>query len=247
MDFDPKCFFENPPRMKEDLKEYIKDLSRSIVKKFVLYANILFPGEKLSAKHVQLLVISVCPDPLTSYNKNGLCIQNIKLKHIHRILCKSIQTSIACEDKYGNNDKKIFKFCKSMCLNVKISTSGIIAMTAIVSEICGIILQSAKENSVNPKTLTLEMVKSEGMTHISSSGTRVPYGSIVRFLNIVTKFEPVYTSQPEKKKLKTNQKDKTNEKEKTNQIDKSVRFYEQKQKILTDIRPQTPDICFWED
>ena len=243
MDFDPKCFFENPPRMKEDLKEYIKDLSKSIVKKFLLFGSILFPGERLSSKHVQLLVISVCPDPLTSYTKNGLCVQNIKLKNIHKILCKSIQNSITSEDKYGNTDKKIYKFCKSLCTDVKIASSGIIAISAIVSEICGIILQSTKENSVNAKTLTLEMLKSEGMTHKSSNGSKVPYGSILRFLNIVKNFEPVHIQLPqqEKKKTKLKPHDNDNKKEKN-----KVRFCEESKKCI-DERPRTPDICFWDD
>ena len=33
MEIDPKCFFENPPRMKEDLKDHMKKLSEKIVTK----------------------------------------------------------------------------------------------------------------------------------------------------------------------------------------------------------------------
>ena len=107
MDFDPKCFFENPPRMKEDIKDYIKKLSENIVLKIISFCRNLFPNERLFSKHIKFAILAMCTDPVTIYNRHGLCIQNVKLKPISKILCKTIDNAInnLSENKYGNLDQ----------------------------------------------------------------------------------------------------------------------------------------------
>lgn len=231
MDFDPKCFFDNPPRMKEDLKDYVKNLSKTIVLKILNYAELLFPGEKLNEKHIKLIVLAICPDPITTYNRQGLCIQNVKLKPIHRVLCKSIDSAMKSitDDKYGNVDKKICKACAKEMKIVKASQSAVVAVATVISQVLGIILQSAYENYANAKTLTLDLVKSSGVHHKGSNGQSYAYGSIMRFVNIIELFHP----QNIREKGKTESASKK-QKVSFNDAHKSG-------------RPSTPDNCFWED
>ena len=248
MDFDPKCFFENPPRMKEDLKEYIKDLSNRFLLKIIKYYNNLFSTERLIFKHIKYIMIAMSPDPLTCYNRHGLCVQNIKLKPIHRVLCKSIDTAMKESEngtKNGGLEKKILKSCaeKLKSVNIKFSPNGVIAISAVISTLCTILLQGSIKSDV--KTLTLDMIKSNGVIHKSSSGASYPYSSLMRFIYIIENFEPYavcISKNKEDKKDKIAKKSKNIVAKEVSSIcdgtNKGVQFYQ---------RPSTPDNCFWEE
>jgi len=238
MDFDPKCFFEQPLRMKEEVKDYLKDMSYNVLNKLIVYSQIMFPSERITPKHLQMIVLAMSVDPVTCYNRQGLCIQNTKIKTISRVLCKSISTAIQNTetDKYGGLDKKIYKSCVKILKeqNCSFSSQSIVAFTAIISEIIGIVLQSTIDNTQNVKTLTLELIKKEGTLHRNSTGTIYPYGSLIRFINIVDTFSPHAISKPVKK---------TKSILKTPKV--SFQSIDNNQSKISN-RPTTPDNCFWE-
>lgn len=249
MDFDPKCFFENPPRMKEELKEYVKELAENIAVKICVFAQILFENERITPKHIKSIIFAICPDPITAYNRQGLCSQKVALKPIYKVICKSIDQAVALDgDKYGGLDKKIVKACGKHLSVFKASSSTAVAMAAVISTICGIILQSAQDNVPNMKTLTLESVKQFGTTYSGSSG-QYPYSSLIRFLKIVEVFNPTIPipmkSKPVVGKSKKDLKpaivyDKTETKQ--------VHFKKDDAKGQAKrARPATPENCFWED
>lgn len=240
MELDPKCFFDNPPRMKEDLKDHMKKLSEKIVAKILSFSGKLFSNERLNHRHIKLAVLAMSVEPITVYNRNGLCVQNVKLKPISKILCKSIDNAVAnmSENKYGNTDKKIFKGCVKLLKDVKSSSSAAVALSAVVSQICGILMQSTLENSSEVKTLTLDCVKENGIKHKSTNGSTFPYSSLIRFLNIVEYFEPREIVNREVTKKKKDAKAKFESLE----IKPKVSFQDVSTK-----RPSTPDNCFWED
>lgn len=237
MEIDPKCFFENPPRMKEDLKDYIKNLSEQIVTKILCFCDKLFPNERLNSKHIKLAILAMSVEPVTAYNRNGLCVQNVKLKPISKILCKSIDSGVTfmSENKYGNTDKKIYKGCLKLIKNIKHNSTAVIALSVSVSQICGILMQSSLENSCASKTLTLESVKENGIKHKSTNGCTLPYSSLIRFLNVVEFFEPRTVTMIDVTKKKKDVKTKLESLE----IKPKVSF--------KDNRPSTPEHCFWED
>lgn len=237
MEFDPKCFFEHPPRMKEDLKEYLKHLGRKIVLQIVQFARVLFESERIGPKHIKLTILAICPEPITVYNRNGLCVQNVKLKPIHKVLCRAIDlVAEACgRDKYGGLDKKICKSCLQLLRehqDIKCSHHGMLAIASVVSEICGILLQSAVANQASVKTLTLDMLKTYGILHKSSNGANYPYSSMIRFLNIIDNFKVSDVKEATKKEHVY---------EESRSKEKRVSFQRGPH------RPSTPDICFWED
>lgn len=244
MDFDPKCFFENPPRMKEDLKEYIKDLAEKIVYKFRVFCDILFENERITPKHIKSIVFAICPDPITTYNRQGLCSQKVLLKPVYKVLCKSIDQAIASEDtKYGGLDKKIVKSCSKYLSELKTSSNTAVALAAIVSTICGIVLQSAQDNIPNVKTMTLESVRQYGTVYSGSNG-QYPYSSLIRFLKIIEVFNPTpiiskpVVSKPKKEIKPAIVYDRLQS--------KSVHFKKEDRQIKRP-RPSTPENCFWED
>lgn len=245
MDIDPKCFFENPPRMKEDLKEYMRKLAESVVFKIVTFSKRLFPNERLFCKHIKLAILAISPDPITIYNRNGLCVQNVKLKPICKVLCKAIDNATSCLDdnKYGNTDRKIYRSCARMLkqLEVKTNNSATVALTAVISQVCGILMQSSLENSGSIKTLTLETVEEKGIKHKTTSGDMIPYSSFIRFLHMITNFEPseyLLKCKPKKQECKSLSV-------------KHVESLEMKPKVSfqqrASTRPSTPSHCFWED
>jgi len=266
MEFDPKCFFDNPPRMKEDLKDYIKDLANKIVFKISKFSHTLFPGERLNHKHIKFVVMSMSIDPITSFNRQGLCILNSRLKPYHKILTKAIdETILAFEqnEKNGNLDRKIVKSCSKVLEKIdfiKTTTTGILAIASIVCSICGLLLQSSKAG--DSKTLSIETLRQYGTNHLSSNGNSYPYSSFIRFLYIIDNFEPLALTEPPKTETKTETKNmeicdytkskkqtkkrkSSHEKEEHHNTKSSVQFLEQKKRER--IRPSTPENCFWEE
>lgn len=240
MEIDPKCFFENPPRMKEDLKDHMKKLSEKIVTKILSFCTKLFSNERLNNKHIKLAILAMSVEPITVYNRNGLCVQNVKLKPISKILCKSIDNAISniSENKYGNTDKKIFKGCAKLLKDVKSSSTAVVALSAVVSQVCGILMQSTLENSSEAKTLTLDCVKENGIKHKTTNGSTLPYSSLIRFLSVVEYFEPREIISSEVTKKKKDAKTKVESLE----IKPKVSFQD-----ISTKRPSTPENCFWED
>lgn len=245
MELDPKCFFENPPRMKEDVKDYMKLLAKLMVTKLKKFHMTLFGSERLNSKHVKLIVLAMCPDPITTYNRQGLCNETSKLKPICKVLCKDVDTAMlefTNGDKLGGTDKKIFKGCKKILEDVPCSQNGIVAVSSIVSTICGILLQSSIENCKDIKTLTLEMVKTEGVNHKASNGVTYPYNSLMRFLSIVESFEPL--SIPETTKMKKNDAKHLDTPKKAKHLKVS---FTNENAMKQNPRPSTPENCFWDD
>ena len=130
-----------------------------------------------------------------------------------------------------------------MVTDHKVSPSGTIALSTVVSQICGIIMQSSHHDA-EIKTLTLETVKKEGTNHRTSNGSIVPYSSIIRFLNMIDSFEPNIVDARMKKRNVP----------KLESIEaKQVTFNSQKQisakesHLPNKKRPSTPENCYWED
>ena len=221
--------------MKEDLKEYVKELSKSVVIKFMQYAEIMFPGERLNYKHIKMLVLAISPDPITTYNRQGLCVQNSKLKSLVRVLCKAVDNSIVASEtnKYGQIDKKIYKGCAKLMESPKCSTTAVIAVATIVSELCGILLQSLMNTMSDMKTLSLDFLKYQGICH-TSNHVVYQYSSMIRFIYMIEQHTPLLPPSPREKK---------SEKKKG----KHALCTDRSKVSFECDRPSTPENCFWEE
>ena len=133
---------------------------------------------------------------MTLYSRDELLVENSKLTHISRVLCRAIEHSVDALDtsKYGNLDKKLFKECSKIIKEtVNVHASGVVALVSVVSEICGILLNCClceiRQNS-NEKTLHMKHIKLDSVYHTTSDGARLPFSSLMQFIKILQTFEP---------------------------------------------------------
>lgn len=279
MEFDPKCFFANPPRMQENLKQKMKLLAEKIVLKIINSAK-TFECTKINENVVKLMCIQICNDFIVVWNpKTGINIQNTKVKDMTRVIARAIDTTIElveAGDKNGGLEKKIVKGVASVLekKNMKSTQSGKVALAAVVSEICGVMLQSAMQNCVD-KTLTVDHIEKYAVMYTNSSKESCVNGSLIRLLHaintdesgnlsifdstIVKDIQDIKTKKKENERKKEkeqveNERKKEKEKDQLedhirealgkNHVKKEVTFKPKQDKPP---RPQTPDLCFWED
>ena len=162
---------------------------------------------------------------------------------------KSIDTALAnfsdqsaLNNKYGGLDKKLVKNCIQSLKSIKTSHQGILAIGAVISTVCSIMLQNSMVSDI--KTLTLDILLSNGMTHKSNTHQKsYPYSSFMRFLGGIESFEPLKVySPPPKKKDEEKDKHKVHFTNKKHSNLKHNTTSKEKHE-----RPSTPDHCFWED
>ena len=245
MDFDPKCFFEKPPRMKDDLKLYIRTMADRIVYKITqlcLFVN----NDKIGTKQIKHIILLLCVDPITCYTRDGLSYSQGTLRSMSRILLKAIdraQQYVENGDKYGNMDKKMVKCVQSILTDgqVKFGSSGVISITACVSEVCGLLLHATYKGMNYPKTLTLEGLKTYGTTHFSESSSKsVTNASLIRLLHVLEQDHFNICSDKSVDKTKYAQESSKNVSFEGDKV--SACFW---QSAAGEERPGTPD-CFWE-
>ena len=213
----------------------------------------MFEGERITPKHIKSVIFAICPDPITTYNRQGLCAQKGVIETDLQVCCKSIDQATNSEDtKYGGLERKIVKACGKYFSDFKMASNTSVAVAAVISTICGIILQSAQDNVPNIKTLTLDSVKQFGTTYSGSSG-QYPYCSLIRFIKIVEVFDPTpISSKPVVSKPKPVVSKPQKELKPAIVYDKieNKQVHFKKDDAKSNVkrpRPSTPENCFWED
>ena len=268
MEFDPKCFFETPPRMQESVKHFFKKLAHDILSSLILTARTL-RIEKLTEQNVKILLLQVGNDSIISYEpKHGIVTQLSHVRHICKIVCKSID-NIDTKDKYSNLDKKIVKGVATILdeYGIKASNGGKLALSAVVSEICGICIQSSAQ-SLTEKTLTLENVQNNAFLYRSTRDVTYINDTLFRFITYVMPDSklPIPKIIPEQKKTTAEDEPKQNFEQfrKPKPVKRTLDESDKEKKPIVSIlkkevkfantnpqqpssRPRTPDTCFWED
>lgn len=208
MDIDIKVFFEDPPRIKDEVKVYVRDFCATLLERLLQHCILLFGDERVTARHVKLLILLLTNEPLTMYERETLLVENSKLAHVSRVLCRAIEHSLnAMEDsKYANLNKKFYKECMKIIKeedSIQTNTSGNVALVSVVSEVCGILLncslQEMRQEDVNGKTLHRKHVTIESVYHTTSDGERLPFKSFMHFIHVVQTFEPQLDGTKESK------------------------------------------------
>ena len=205
MEYDPKCFFEHPPRMVEDVKVFFKELASNIVKTFALTA-ITLGIETLTVSHVKLLMVQIANDNTIMYGENNkIRTQLQKVKSITKIVCKAIDNTDFFA-KNGNMDKKIVKGVDAGLreYTLKANAQAKLSLSVVVSEVCGICIQSAA-SALQEKTLTMDVVNTKSFLYNSSQDGIVVNDSLFRFINNVMPDNtlPYPISSNRKKEVKT--------------------------------------------
>lgn len=269
MEFDPKCFFENPPRMQESVKHYFKKLAHDILSSLILTARTL-GIEKLTEHNVKLLLLQIGNDTMIVYEpKHGLMTQLNNVRQICKIICKAID-NIDTKDKYSNLDKKIVKSVTTILNDycIKASNGGKLALATVVSEICGVCIQSS-EASRTEKTLTLDIVENNAFLYHSTNNVTYINDTLFRFITyvmpdnklpipkVVPPLRKASAVDEPKQDFEQFKKPKPVKRTPNDAIDKEkkpiVSILKKQVKFETTTlpqpppRPRTPDVCFWED
>ena len=255
MDFDLKSFFEQPPRMKDEVRRYMHYISLRFVERIALHARHL-EIERLMPRHVRMILFSMTPDPQTRYTRQGICTQQLRIKSISKLFQKSMdaaEAAYANKDKYGGIDKRIVKNVLGVFAEHKTGTAMLtnVLVAACISEMNGILLNAACHMMIKMelgKTMTTEILQTHGCTVELSNGDRCTNSSLVRFIHSLARAHPVdvdpVRNDPATKKRDAPPAPASTGKSARRLTNKTVSFDHHKQR---NERPHTPDHCFWED
>jgi hypothetical protein len=191
MDIDPKKFFDEPPRMKEDVRIHLRDTINAILSHIyaVLYKLQL---DTVGPKHVKVAIVCMTNDLVTMYVRDDLLVQSSRIKPLTALLCRSVDRAIsriADGCKNGRVDKKVIKFVEHFDRDhaLKVTSAGMIAIASVVYEICDMLLQSASfelDRNKSVQTLSSEHVRvSEGIVRLKH-GDRYVHAALLRFLAV---------------------------------------------------------------
>ena len=172
MDFELKHFFKrDSPRFQQELKESMHAFASDFVRKIIDLAC-SFRVKRILPRHVWYLIFHLCPDPCIYSDRAGVQINRSRVKDISKILASVlVETEEILEDKKnGHIERKIIKGVSTIAheANCDISQKASVLIAACVSEVCGIILNSAYHAMKMPKTLTEAIVWEYATTHILS-------------------------------------------------------------------------------
>jgi hypothetical protein len=179
---DVKQILKSAPRMKDDAKEYIKQISCKIIKKIQHFCVMMFPNTQLEKKHAKIAFLCLSFGPLTCFNRQGLCCENVKLKPIEKIVLRCIDSEIE-----NSLDSKIVSACKELLCDsstLRCTTEFVKAVTIGVTNIITIMLQSTSHNN-DHKTMTLEDLHEKATSYKNTKSELVPYVSLKRMLHLV--------------------------------------------------------------
>ena len=193
MDIDPKKFFNEPPRMKEDVRIHLRDTINAVLTHIydVLHKLQL---DTVAPKHVKVAIVCMTNDLVTMYVRDDLMVQSSRIKPLTALLCRSIDRAIsriADGCKHGRVDKKVIRFVEHVDREhaLKVTPAGKIAIASVVYELCDMLLQSASfelDRDKSIQTLSSEHMRvSEGIVRLKH-GERYVHAALLRFL-VVTR------------------------------------------------------------
>jgi hypothetical protein len=191
MEFNLKPFFneEDPPRLQKDFKTSVYLFTTRLVERI---ADHLcgFRITRVLPRHVPIVMFTLCQDPLTKLGRSGeVVVYRSRIKDLSKIFASVLSR---LEQKLSNAEKPTADRPLSKCIRaildkrgIYIGPKSIVMLTACVSEIIGIIVNSAYRAS-HTKLLTVEKLWEHAATHtLSSSGERCTNRSLLRFLKVL--------------------------------------------------------------
>lgn len=245
MDFDLKLFFKEPPRFREEVKSHMHELATSFVKRVCEHMKAL-EIDRLLPRHVSIVVFQMCQDPITRYTRHGLSMQTPRVKPLNKVFARVIQnTEAALEtDKYGLIDRKIVKGTQAIIgeCGLKSNAAANVLIAACVAEMCGIMLNDARQRE--KKTITLDVLQEASTIHVLSSGEACTNVSLLRFITSIQR--PLFVQSKASAAANDGGGKRKSQQENTHIKQYKRRTLEEKSVKFSE-RPRTPDTCFWDE
>ena len=252
MEFDLKVFFQDPPRIRDEVKKHIYNISTKFVERVITHVRVL-DIERVLPRHLRLVLFNIVPDPQTRVTRNGLCSQKSRIKSISKIFQSAMDATekhLQGDAKYGGISKQIVKSTHVQfdTHNVKASNTTIVLLSACISEICGIMLNTTLQEMGSQRTMTIDMLLNNCTVHTISNGEKCVNASLSRLLHVLQRPHPQTRTKQEAEPdvLQRKRKLETRVHEPTKLEEKKVSF-SQNEKPSRAARPSTPDTCFWEE
>lgn len=176
-EFDLRPFFTSSVRIMEDVKKRIDVICQEAIDTYLSLSKVLFPGEKMKRHHILLLTSLLAVDSITQWSDEELLCQKLYMKPMSKVLSAAINAQSAIPSK-------VLKYCKTR-MGENVSSCAVQAMGAILTEMCGIMLQSCERMQPGLKTLTIRMFEENGVLYKTSKNEIIQYESLIRFLNLL--------------------------------------------------------------
>lgn len=245
MDINASAFFRSPPRIASEVTAAVREMALRMVTRAAEHALAL-NAARVQPRHVRLISIVMAQDPMTRLSRNGLCVQETKVKPVVKVLKRAVddaEKAIARGAANGDIDDSIVRSTRAVWtkLGVPFDASAAVCMAACVAEVCGIMLNSTQRLMNDSTVMRLSDFEAHSTTYSLSSGGTCANTSLRRFLTHL--FRPTFAEsasrvdQPAAEPLRTTL---TNSKLRRWE-NTGVSFREEYE------RPSTPNTCFWED
>lgn len=248
------------------------ELATSFVKRVCEHMKAL-DIDRLLPRHVSIVIFLMCQDPITRYTRHGLSMQTPRVKPLSKVFARVIQNTAAEleKEKYGLIDRKIVKGTQAIIegCGLKSNATANVLIAACVAEMCGIMLNAARQR--DKKTITLDVLQEASTIHVLSNGEACTNVSLVRFIASIKRplfvqcNPSVAANAGSKRKRQTERMrvekcpltvpsdqcpvnfDGTARRDQAaTRLGNRKRTLEEKSVKFTE-RPRTPDTCFWEE
>ena len=259
MDFDVKfCFDDNPPRMKEEVRDHALRTAALLVQRIIFHANEL-RVERLLPRHVRLIVFDITQDPVVRLNRGIVVTQTNRIRSMSKLLQRALDAALDASErdpKYGMIDKRLVRSCATMleAASVRSSSAAVVHVAALVAEFTGIVRSSAHACLLDShRTLGLDAVRA--MRYKLSNGQIVNNISLHRLAHSIERTphmlraaaleeESEAIAAPPPRPCSTKRSESSARGGARRMEDRTVTFATAARERP---RPATPSDCFWEE
>lgn len=154
--FDTKSFLVEGSalRVPKNVKDCIHALMTEFLMRIISYVDQM-DLDRVSSKHVRVVMCLMSPEPVTMYVKNSLVSKDKTSTFSVRSMNACIDKAIESGDKYGKLDQRLVKACAEMTQE-KFSMDANIACAAAMTALGQALFTSVSQES---KTLSMDDLK----------------------------------------------------------------------------------------
>lgn len=158
--------------MQEAAKEHVRAVAERAVDR-TLDVLRRYGVLRFGDREVKLAVMQLCNDEVVQLElgNNVLREQHTRVRPMSAIVCRAIDHNVARTDGGSTIDAKVFRqVCRYLqAKGASATPAGRIAVATFVSEVCGILLQTAARGSAD-RTLTKAALEHEAFVYEGRSG-----------------------------------------------------------------------------
>lgn len=175
-------FFENPPRVSSEAKEFLSSLSRRFAKKAVLCLDEM-EADRCSVREAKIAVLVLCQDPILSFST--LEPPHSRIKPMSRVLLSCVEE--AERRDWRKVEKRIVGYVLSLSAErrLDLTKQGASCIAACILHMCGILVRGADEK-VRSGTIHVQDLKRSMSVYRTSAGKECRNDSLLSLSRFVS-------------------------------------------------------------